>query len=737
MQSLLLLLSILQGATVNVTGTVVDARTGAPLAQVMVLIEGTAASTQTGSDGTFTLPSPPGRQTLFVSIVGYALVRREVVVAPGLPALTIPLAEGTGTYSESVTVSADRFLPAEPAVPSQHVLGSADLQNLRGVLADDPLRAVQTLPGVVAGDDLRSEFSVRGSPFSHINMTVDGFATPYILHTVRAIEDFSSSGSVAMINSDILQDVALLSGGYPQRFGNRTGAEVDFRLREGSRERRQIRIAVSGTNASTVLEGPLGGSRRGSWLVSARQSYLDLIVRQVAEGVQFGFTDAQGRLAYDLTPAQRVDLTVITGRSSLEERDPDLEVDDRFLARNASVIAIPSWRRTTPRASLAIRAMTALNFFSNTTPEGIRVDEGEDVQLAWRTDASYAPAAGVLLEGAADVEWTEQDRFRQRSIAGRYRTINDFTADGVRGGGFVQGRFTKGPLTVVSGGRVDRWTATDETAFSPWVQTAVTLPRRLALRAGGGLYHQFPSFEQVVGSLASASTRTMRAEHADVSIEGRLGEATRWQVALYHRDESRFYRRPAAEPRLVDGRFVAGSRTAPFVQSVTGSSRGIELLLQRKSASGVSGWVSYAFGHSRQDDAATGESFDGDLDQRHTFNLYGFVRASDRVSFSAKARVGSNVPAPGYYRTAGDLVLLAPTRNELRLPAYARVDIRANRVFNWSRSRMTLFAEVINVLNRDNVRFNPPSVNRFSLQAHNIFEQMVPILPSVGVLFEF
>jgi hypothetical protein len=273
--------------------------------------------------------------------------------------------------------------------------------------------------------------------------------------------------------------------------------------------------------------------------------------------------------------------------------------------------------------------------------------------------------------------------------------------------------------------------------MSPWVQAALVLPRRLALRAGTGVYHQFPSFEQVVGSLASASTRTMRAEHADVSLEGRLGEASRWQVAVYQRDESRFYRRPAAEPRVIDGRFVAGSRTAPFVQSVTGTARGIELLLQRRSVSGLSGWVSYAFGHSRQDDEATGESFDGDLDQRHTFNLYGFMRASDRVSFSAKARLGSNVPAPGYYRTAGDLVLLAPTRNELRLPAYARVDIRANRAFNWSHSRMTLFAEVINVLNRDNVRFNPPSVNRFSLQAHNIFEQMVPILPSVGVLFEF
>ena len=72
------------------------------------------------------------------------------------------------------------------------MLGSADIQNLRGVLADDPLRAVQVLPGVATGDDLRSEFSVRGSDFCHMNLTVDGFSTPFLLHTVRAVEDASA-----------------------------------------------------------------------------------------------------------------------------------------------------------------------------------------------------------------------------------------------------------------------------------------------------------------------------------------------------------------------------------------------------------------------------------------------------------------------------------------------------------------------------------------------------------------
>ena len=76
-------------------------------------------------------------------------------------------------------------------------------------------------------------------------------------------------------------------------------------------------------------------------------------------------------------------------------------------------------------------------------------------------------------------------------------------------------------------------------------------------------------------------------------------------------------------------------------------------------------------------------------------------------------------------------------RNESRLPLYARLDIRANRTFNWSRKRLTLFAEVINLLNRDNLRFDPPSINPVTRRATGLFETMLPILPSAGVLIEF
>lgn len=76
-------------------------------------------------------------------------------------------------------------------------------------------------------------------------------------------------------------------------------------------------------------------------------------------------------------------------------------------------------------------------------------------------------------------------------------------------------------------------------------------------------------------------------------------------------------------------------------------------------------------------------------------------------------------------------------RNRLPVPAYSRLDVRANRTFTWDRRRLTLFLEAINVYNRANVRFALPSVDRRTFEATKLYETMVPLIPSFGVLLEF
>jgi hypothetical protein len=79
---------------------------------------------------------------------------------------------------------------------------------------------------------------------------------------------------------------------------------------------------------------------------------------------------------------------------------------------------------------------------------------------------------------------------------------------------------------------------------------------------------------------------------------------------------------------------------------------------------------------------------------------------------------------------------LVESRNTLRLPAYARLDVRADRTFTWSRRRVTLFAEVANALNRRNLRNVPYDVDR-SGRVFEPTDSLLPILPSAGFVIEF
>ena len=70
--------------TGTIAGRVVDARTGAGLAKVLVLVEGGGPSAQTSETGEFSLEGvAAGARRLFVSVVGYTLVRRDVEVVAG------------------------------------------------------------------------------------------------------------------------------------------------------------------------------------------------------------------------------------------------------------------------------------------------------------------------------------------------------------------------------------------------------------------------------------------------------------------------------------------------------------------------------------------------------------------------------------------------------------------------------------------------------------------------------
>jgi hypothetical protein len=79
---------------------------------------------------------------------------------------------------------------------------------------------------------------------------------------------------------------------------------------------------------------------------------------------------------------------------------------------------------------------------------------------------------------------------------------------------------------------------------------------------------------------------------------------------------------------------------------------------------------------------------------------------------------------------------LVSERNTLRLPAYSRLDVRADRAFNWSGRRLVLFVDVANVLNHTNLRNSSYSIDRAG-RVFDTTESLMPIVPSGGFVFEF
>jgi hypothetical protein len=736
-----------------IAGTVLDARSERPLAGVLVTVDQHPFFAETDAEGRFRIEAPAGTYTVSFRLIGYALRRESVQLGASGLELNVQLAEGVGAYEEHVTVAGTMRRAADQA-PGGQALYGRELQTLRGLMMDDPLRAVHALPSVTATDDFYSEFAVRGSSFRHIGLTVDDIPTPYLMHTIHGATD---GGSIAMVNSETLGAVSLLPGSYPQRTGRRIGALLDLATRDGNRERVSGRVGLSGTSANALAEGPLPEGR-GSWLVSTRRSYLDFLISRIDPGGSFGFgfTDGHAKLVVDLTPANQIQWLAILGQSRFDEDADNQGLNDETIATSRTWLSALTWRFTpSPRFAIAQRVyVTGVDFQNRNRADDV-LNDGRSQDLGWRADATLSVRPQLLLDFGGDAQWlsgsSEHNRALNDSTA--LTTIVNYREQTTMASAYATATVAVGDrFSIAPGVRFDAAPLTGHAATSPWLTAEVSLSAGTRLRAGGGVYRQFADIDQVFGVRGGGTAlKDETATHVDVGLTQRLGCETTLQATWYARDERDVLWPRGAEPRrLADGTITLGRADVPWVNALDGRARGIEFVLRRDAPGGLSGSAGYGYGRHRYTDIATGERFDADADQRHTLSLYGSYRISHRSTISAKFRYGSNYPMVGYLgeqRASAPLPLfgggaaplfyeLTDERNGQRLPAYARLDVRADRSFTWASRRVTVFAEVANALNRRNVRNVPYGVDRQG-RVYGPTDSLMPIVPSAGFIVEF
>ena len=739
--------------TGTIRGRVVDADTGAPLAAVLVVTATPDRRAITDLEGRFELGDlPPGPRTLVVSLVGYTLARPEVIApasgvedaAPaGTDALVVPLSPGAGAYTERLTVRGSEA-SSRPVVPVEFRMRSAELQELRGVLADDPFRAIQAMPGVATGDDFRAEFSVRGSDFRQMGFAVDGVPAPWLVHGPRAVND---TGTVAMMNADVLSEIALTSGASPQIYGNRSGAWVQSTMREGSRDAVRLTGSLSGTGVSGVLEGPLGRGRRGAWLVSARKSYIDWLISRLNLDVEshsrFGFTDAQSTWIYDVTPTQQVRLSAVAGRSRYRETDTTPSANGLAVADASTGFAVVAWRSTIGPAAVVTQRLTgAVRRYQNRGDFDQELDHGSESTAGYRADATLGGWRGTTVDLGVSADHDDA-RYRTRLFAGTSAATLSQRGVGLwrygrwRTGGYARARVAATSTVGLDAGlRTDHDSRLDAASASPWLLARWSPSARMTLAAGTGIAWQSPDLEMLPILATSTMPGLERTRNADVSVDVAVAAGLRVQVSAYDRVERSVLRFDGAMPRLMNGVVRTPAATSLWLNTLDVRARGVEVTLRRTGAGGLSGWISYGYGSTRSTERTTGVEYAGDFDQRHQVNAYASARLGARTSVGAKFRYGSNFPLLAYVAGAWDALRPGATRNDVRLPAYARLDLRASRTFLWSSRRLTLFAEVLNALDRDNIGRTTGAI-RTTGAVSGFTESLFPRIPSAGIRVEF
>src|SRR5579872_2644252 len=425
----------IKGKVTNVVG-------GEALGRVEVMVLETKAVAVTSDTGEFSISNlATGSYTLRVNAVGYRLSTIPFTVdgTADVKEFSITLVPDNFRHTDQVEVHGDIFQISDSPATNELTLTSSEIREASTVFADDPFRAVQTLPGVSAegNNEFFAEFSVMGAPFDDVGIYVDDVL---VLNPFHEIGNFSEGASLGVLTSEVVDEMKLLPAAYPEKYGDTDGAALDVHTREGSRGSPLFRISA-GIAATEILgEGGLG-HKRGSWLASARKSYINYLIRgRVQDAADVGFEDADLKLNYDLTPRQNVDFFLTDGHTNMTMSDPSSLANIQYAnGKSDFTFARAGWAWTVnPR--LLVDARTAYirepdQLFNNADLVLTKTDHrewvgGGGVSWAWGRDELLQ--AGWSERGLRDslyqVGVTNSGSLQSYSLAGT----------GVRQSAFVQ-----------------------------------------------------------------------------------------------------------------------------------------------------------------------------------------------------------------------------------------------------------------------------------------------------------
>jgi len=632
--------------------------------------------------------------------------------------------------NETTVVAGVRASPAR--------LSATEINNLKSVLTDDSIRALQHLPSLPANDDFNTGFAMHGSGFNRIGILFDGIPAHSFVHTIQGVQD---TGSTTLLSAELIDELDLVSAGNSGKWSGNSAGFLNMTSRTGNSSRWRNLVSVSGSAFMFLSEGPVGN---GSWIASARKSYVDWIIRRIEPETElnFGYYDIFGKASQYLNDTNEISISYMHGNTALSDATEGSGMNSLDKGRFVSDLVHLEWdsylrERLTARTHLYYQRADSWN----ENPSGGELWRNEEDVFGFRSVWDFQVFRNWTISSGVTAErWSALNRqnFFQYG-SDQWEAVSFFDVRTNRQELFVEATAPVAERVTLFGGWSWNRQARLNTRYqSPFAGLELVPADGHRLSLSFGRSGQFPFFNQLYGIAGSELLRPETATGTEARWSYRNKQGFELILSGYYRWRKEVPWRYQGLWRLENGKIVPPS-PEPYENRLKDRSYGGEILVGRRVTNGLGGWIAYAWGKSLWSDVQ-GVWFPGNYDQRTGISVFAHYRWTSNVELSTKWRFASGMPLPVYAQQVDGKYYVAEERNQERLPDYARLDIRIAKSFPKDRYRITLFIEILNLMDRDNVRYSGyefDSVNPQTGRIKNLTSQQFPILPTAGVIFEF
>lgn len=289
----------------TLSGYVTDSETGDALVSATVFVKGTQKGAVTNSYGFYSITMPPGTYEVIFGYVGYKPDTVKVLLDKDVRLL----AKLNTAYKtiEEVVISASLSKNQEEVNSPQMGkinLQIKDLRNLPALGGEvDIIKVIQLLPGVTRGGNGTTSMLVRGGDPDQNLILLDEATVYNVGHLF---------GFFSVFNSDAINDLDLIKGGFPAQYGGRASSVLAINTSEGNRSKFSGRGSVSMVASRLTLQGPIAKGR-GAWSISGRRTYIDQMLRLVTLNLPYYFYDLNAKVNFDVNAKNKLYLSSYYG----------------------------------------------------------------------------------------------------------------------------------------------------------------------------------------------------------------------------------------------------------------------------------------------------------------------------------------------------------------------------------------------------------------------------------------